>query len=271
MWWCFWTVVLERTLDSCFDGKIKPVNPKGNQPWLFIGRNDLKLKLKYFGHLMGRADSLEKTLMLGNIEGKRRWGQQRMRWLDSITNSVDMNLSKLQEIVKNREAWHTTVHGVAKSWTWLGDWTTTYENLQYSTGNSTQCFAVAAAAAKSLQSCQTLCDPIDGSPPGSPVPGILQARTLEWVAISYSNAWKWKVKVKSLSRVPLFVTPWTAAYQAPLSMEFSRQEYWSGLPLPSPNSVLCDGLNRKKIQNRGDIHIHIVDSLCCTAETNITL
>ena len=128
-----------------------------------------------------------------------------------------------------------------------------------------------AAAAKSLQSCPTLCDPIDGSPSGSPVPGILQARTLEWVAISYSNAWKWKVKVKSLSRVPLFVTPWTAAYQAPLSMEFSRQEYWSGLPLPSPNSVLCDGLNRKKIQKRGDIHIHIADSLCCTAETNITL
>ena len=90
-----------------------------------------------------------------------------------------------------------------------------------------------AAAAKSLQSCPTLCDPIDSSPPGSPVTGILQARTLEWVAISFSNAWKWKVKVKLLSRVQLFVTPWTAAYQAPLSMGFSRQEYWSGLPLPS--------------------------------------
>ena len=86
----------------------------------------------------------------------------------------------------------------------------------------------AAAAAKSLQSCPTLCDPIDGSPPGSPVPGILQARTLEWVAISFSNAWKWKVKVKSLSRVWLFATPWTAAYQAPPSMGFSRQEHWSG-------------------------------------------
>ena len=91
-----------------------------------------------------------------------------------------------------------------------------------------------AAAAKSLQSCPTLCDPIDGSPPGSPVPGILQARTLEWVAISFSNAGKWKVKVKLLSRVRLFATPWTAAYQAPLSMGFSRQEYWSGVPLPSP-------------------------------------
>ena len=94
-----------------------------------------------------------------------------------------------------------------------------------------------SAAAKSLQSCPTLCDPIDSSPPGSPIPGILQARTLEWVAISFSNAWKWKVKVKSLNRVWLFATPWTAAYQAPPSMGFSRQEYWSGLPLPSPEDI----------------------------------
>ena len=84
------------------------------------------------------------------------------------------------------------------------------------------------AAAKSLQSCPTLCDPIDGSPPGSPIPGILQARTLEWVAISFSNAWEWKVKVKLLSRVWPSAIPWTAAYQAPSSMGFSRQEYWSG-------------------------------------------
>ena len=91
-----------------------------------------------------------------------------------------------------------------------------------------------AAAAKSLQSCPTLCDPIDGSPPGSPVPGILPARTPEWVAISFSNAWRWKVKVKSLSRVRPSATPWTAAHQAPPSMGFSRQEYWSGVPLPSP-------------------------------------
>ena len=100
----------------------------------------------------------------------------------------------------------------------------------------------AATAAKSLQSCLTLCDPIDSSPPGSPVPGILQARTLERVAISFSNAWKWKVKVKSLSRVLLFVTPWTAAYQAPPSTGFSRQEWWSGLPLPSP-LTLWDTMN----------------------------
>ena len=94
--------------------------------------------------------------------------------------------------------------------------------------------AAAAAAAKSLQSCPTLCNPIDGSPPGSHVPGILKAKTLEWVAVSFSRAWEWKVKVKSLSRVRLFGTPWTAAYQAPPSMGVSRQEYWSGLPSPSP-------------------------------------
>ena len=98
----------------------------------------------------------------------------------------------------------------------------------------------AAAAAKSLQSCPTLCDPIDGSPTGSPVPGILQARTVEWVAMSFSNAWKWKNKVKSVSRVRLLATPWTAAHQAPPSMGFSRQEYWSGLPLPSPIHCLQD-------------------------------
>ena len=88
------------------------------------------------------------------------------------------------------------------------------------------------------QSCPTLWDPVDGSPPGSPVHGILQARTLEWVAISFSNAWKWKVKVKSLSRVWLLATPWTAAHQAPPSMGFSRQEYWSGVPLPSPRRMV---------------------------------
>ena len=100
----------------------------------------------------------------------------------------------------------------------------------------------AAAAAKLLQSCPTLCDPIDGSPPGSSVHGILQARTLEWVAISFSNAWKWKMKVKSFSRVCLFATSWPAAYQAPPPMGFSRQEYWSGLPLPSPWETLLPSL-----------------------------
>ena len=98
--------------------------------------------------------------------------------------------------------------------------------------------SAATAAAKSLQSCPTLCDPIDGSPTGSPVHGILQAKTLEWVAISFSNTWKLKVKVKSLSRVQLFATPWTAAHRAPPSMGFSRQECWSGVPLPSPKEPL---------------------------------
>ena len=97
--------------------------------------------------------------------------------------------------------------------------------------------AAAAAAAKSLQSCLTLCDPRDVSPPGSAVPGILQARTLEWVAMSFSNAWKWKEKVKSLSRVRLLANPWTAAHQAHPSLGFSRQEYWSGVPLPSPGNA----------------------------------
>ena len=99
----------------------------------------------------------------------------------------------------------------------------------------------AAAASKLLQSCLTLCDPIEGSPPGSPIPGILQARTLKWVAISFSNAWNWKVKVKLISHIQLLATPWTAAYQTPPSMGFSRQAYWSGLPLPSPLSDMSLG------------------------------
>ena len=107
--------------------------------------------------------------------------------------------------------------------------------------------AMTNLAAKLLQSCPTLCNPIDGSPTGSPVPGILQARTLEWVAISFSNAWKWKVKVKSLSCVRLLATPWTAAYQAPATMGFSRQEYWSEVPLPSPMTNLDSILKSRDI------------------------
>ena len=119
-------------------------------------------------------------------------------------------------------------------------------------------FNLYAAAAKSLQSCPTVCDPMDGSPPGSPVPEILQARTLEWVAISFSNAWKWKVNVNSLSRVWLIVTPWTVAYQAPPSMGFSRQEYWSGVPLPSPNLYEAGAVNQsicqiRKLRQRGNV------------------
>ena len=144
---------------------------------------------------MRSVDSLEKTLMLGGI-GAGGEGDDRGwdGWMASLT----------------RWTWVWVNSG---SWWWTGR-------------------PAAAAAAKSLQSWPTLCDPIHGSPPGSPVSGILQARTLEWVAISFSNAWKWKVKVKSLSRVQLLATPWTVAYQAPPSTGFSRQEYWSGVPLP---------------------------------------
>ena len=120
--WCF-QIVGWRRIESPLDSReinqliLKEINTEYSLEWLM-----LKLKLQYFGHLMGRADSLEETLILGKTEGKRR-GQQRLRWFDSITNSMDMNLSKLQEMEKDREAWHAAVHGITKNWTWLGDWT----------------------------------------------------------------------------------------------------------------------------------------------------
>ena len=200
--WFFWTVVLEKTFESPLDcTDIKPVHPKGNQSWIFIGRTDAEVKLQYFGYLIWRTDSLQKTLMLWKIEGRRRRGQQRMRWLDDITDSIDMSVSKFLEFVMDKEVCGPSVNGVPNSQTQLSNWT--------ELNSVPVClisFLCTAAAAKLLQSCPTLCDPMDGSPQGSPVPGILQARTLEWVAISFFNAWKWKVKVRWLSRAQYYLT-----------------------------------------------------------------
>ena len=193
------------------------------------------LKFQHFGYLMQTANSLEKILTLGMIKGKRRcrgWDG----WITSPTQWTWVWVS-------SRSWWWTGKPGMLRSmglqkvghnWATELNWLNCLLSLIfYFLFFVCVVYWDIAAAAQSLQPCPTLCNPIDGSPPGFPVSGILQARTLEWVAISFSNAWKWEVKVKSFSHVQLLATPWTAAHQAPPSMGFSRQEYWSGVPMPS--------------------------------------
>ena len=238
----------------------------------------LTLTLQYFGHLMQRTNSLEKTLMLGrhlprvdlkaggegDDGGWDGWMASPTRWTWVWVNSGSWwwtgKPGMLQSMGSQRVGynWETNLNdpGIPlldfyiqmKVNHYLEDICSPPCSLQHCNSQQTEMEITLSvhpqisgdrrcgihSAAKSLQSCPTLCDRVDGSPPGSSVSGILQARTLEWVAISFSNAWKWKVKVKSLSRVRLLATPWTAAHQAPPSMGFSRQEYWSGVPLPSP-------------------------------------
>ena len=145
----------------------------------------LKLKLQYFGHLRWRADSLENLLMLGKTEGRRRGGQK-TRWLDGLTDSTDMSLSKLGKIVKDREAWHAAVHGVTKSWTWLSDWTTTTIQL-----TRILCVCVCVCVCVGAQSCPTLFDPINYSPWGSSVHGIFPGKNTGVGAISHSRGSSW--------------------------------------------------------------------------------
>ena len=174
--------------------------------WLFGPYHDIYCYFFQFKYMLGFFSSW--NLLRHNL-----WPSRKMYPSPPTFSNLPLTLSSEIRSVVSYSLWP---HGLSGSF---------FHGILWA-----RILAAATTAAKSLQSCPTLCDPIDGSPPGYPIPGILQARTLEWVAISSSNAWKWKVKVKSLSRVRLLATPWTAAYQAPASMGFSRQEYRSGVP-----------------------------------------